>query len=51
MTLKTYQVVLEEEEIKNLDEIAKFQERSRSFMLRQGVKNVLKNTKKGEIKK
>lgn len=48
MILKKYAVVLNAEYVEELDKIAKIKERSRSFMLRQAVENLLKGEKQNE---
>jgi predicted transcriptional regulator len=43
MALKNYQVLLNNEEILKLDKIAKSEERSRSFILREMIKKFLED--------
>ena len=44
--LKNYQISLEKEEVKELDIIAIKQERSRSYLVRKAIKQLLKEEKK-----
>jgi metal-responsive CopG/Arc/MetJ family transcriptional regulator len=46
MALKKYAVVLNMEVLKELDQVAKLKERSRSFMLRKAIEELLQEEKK-----
>jgi len=46
MKVKCYQICLNEEETRKLDEVAREQERSRSFLVRKAIQNFLKEADK-----